>query len=329
LQNTIFYGENMTTPNIEMLKKMYQTALTIRRFEEKAVEQYRLGNIRGYVHAYVGEEAIAVGALSACRPDDYITSTHRGHGHALAKGAEPKYMYAELFGKASGYCKGRGGSMHITNMAQGNLGANGIVGGGIPIAAGAALAIRQRKGDQVVLCFFSDGSTNIGTFHETLNMASVYDLPVIFVLENNQYAVSTPIQSVTRVKNLSVRSQSYGMPGITVDGNDAVKVYSAMQEPIQRARNGEGPTLVECLTYRHGGHHINDPGAYLPREELEKWKARDPLIILISYLKDAGIRDEEIGTIQQQVEKLLDEAIQFGLSSPEPSAEEFLAEISD
>ena len=289
----------MTTPDIEMLKKMYQTALTIRRFEEKAVEQYRLGNIRGYVHAYVGEEAIAVGALSACRPDDYITSTHRGHGHALAKGAEPKYMYAELFGKASGYCKGRGGSMHITNMAQGNLGANGIVGGGIPIAAGAALAIRQRKGDQVVLCFFSDGSTNIGTFHETLNMASVYDLPVIFVLENNQYAVSTPIQSVTRVKNLSVRSQSYGMPGITVDGNDAVKVYSAMQEPIQRARNGEGPTLVECLTYRHGGHHINDPGAYLPREELEKWKARDPLIILISYLKDAGIPDEEIGAIQQ------------------------------
>jgi len=329
LQNTIFYGENMTAPTIEMLKKMYQTALTIRRFEEKAVEQYRLGNIRGYVHAYMGEEAIAVGALSACRLDDYITSTHRGHGHALAKGADPKYMYAELFGKASGYCKGRGGSMHITNMAQGNLGANGIVGGGIPIAAGAALAIRQRKGDQVVLCFFSDGSTNIGTFHETLNMAAVYDLPVIFVLENNQYAVSTPIQSVTRVKNLVVRAQSYGMPGITVDGNDAIKVYTAMQEPIQRARNGEGPTLVECITYRHGGHHINDPGAYLPREELEKWKTRDPLLILISYLKEAGIRDEEIGTIQQQVEKLLDEAIQFGLSSPEPSAEEFLAEISD
>jgi TPP-dependent pyruvate/acetoin dehydrogenase alpha subunit len=319
----------MPKPSIETIKKMYQDAYTIRRFEEKAVEQYRLGNIRGYVHAYVGEEAIAVATISACRPDDYITSTHRGHGHAIAKGADPKYMYAELFGKSTGYCKGRGGSMHITNMAQGNLGANGIVGGGIPIAVGAAMAIRQKKGDQIVLCFFSDGSVNIGAFHESLNMAAIYHLPVIFVLENNQYAVSTPIETMTLIKNLALRSESYGMPGITLDGNDAVKLYQAMDEPIRRARKGDGPTLVECMTYRHGGHHINDPGAYMPRNEMENWKLRDPLILLEKNLQAAGIKENEIKEIQQKVETRLDDAIQFGLTSPEPSPQEFLAEIAD
>lgn len=310
-----------------MIKKMYKDAYTIRRFEEKAVEQYRLGNIRGYVHAYIGEEAIAVASINACRPDDYITSTHRGHGHALAKGADPKYMYAELFGKSTGYCKGRGGSMHITNMNQGNLGANGIVGGGIPIAVGAAMAVRQKKGDQVVLCFFSDGSANIGAFHESLNMAAIYRLPVIFVLENNQYAVSTPIDTVTLIKNLALRAESYGMPGITLDGNDAVKLFEEMNEPIHRARKGAGPTLVECMTYRHGGHHINDLGAYMPRDEMENWKSRDPLILLENNLKSAGIQANEIKGMQLEVEKRLEEAIQFGLSSPEPSPEEFLAEI--
>jgi TPP-dependent pyruvate/acetoin dehydrogenase alpha subunit len=324
-----FFGEIMPKPSIEVIKKMYQDAFTIRRFEEKAVEQYRLGNIRGYVHAYIGEEAIAVATISACRPDDYITSTHRGHGHAIAKGADPKYMYAELFGKSTGYCKGRGGSMHITNMAQGNLGANGIVGGGIPIAVGAAMAIRQKKGDQVVLCFFGDGSVNIGAFHESLNMAAIYHLPVIFILENNQYAVSTPIAIMTLIKNLALRAESYGMPGITLDGNDAVKLYQEMDEPIRRARKGEGPTLVECMTYRHGGHHINDPGAYMPRDEMEKWKSRDPLILLEKNLQAAGIKENEIKEIQQKVEKRLDAAIQFGLTSPEPSPQEFLTEIAD
>jgi TPP-dependent pyruvate/acetoin dehydrogenase alpha subunit len=324
-----FFGEIMPKPSIEVIKKMYQDAFTIRRFEEKAVEQYRLGNIRGYVHAYIGEEAIAVATISACRPDDYITSTHRGHGHAIAKGADPKYMYAELFGKSTGYCKGRGGSMHITNMAQGNLGANGIVGGGIPIAVGAAMAIRQKKGDQVVLCFFGDGSVNIGAFHESLNMAAIYHLPVIFILENNQYAVSTPIAIMTLIKNLALRAESYGMPGITLDGNDAVKLYQEMDEPIRRARKGEGPTLVECMTYRHGGHHINDPGAYMPRDEMEKWKSRDPLILLEKNLQAAGIKENEIKEIQQKVEKRLDAAIQFGLTSPEPSPQEFLTEIAE
>jgi len=319
----------MPKPNTETIKKMYKDAFTIRRFEEKAIEQYRVGNIRGYLHPYIGEEAIAVATISACRPDDYITSTHRGHGHAIAKGHDLKFMYAELFGKATGYCKGRGGSMHITNMAQGNLGANGIVGGGIPIAVGAGMAIKQKKGDQVVLCFFSDGGSNNGVFHESLNLAAVFHLPVLFILENNHYAVSTPIEASALVENLSIRAEGYGIPGITLDGNDAVKIYEAMEEPIRRARKGEGPTLIECKTYRHGGHHINDPGLYMPKDKLEYWKSRDPLIILKDYLNKAGVKISEIESINQQMEKELDEAIKFGLESPEPSVEEFLAEIAE
>ena len=314
--------------DIELMSRMYKLILTIRRFEEKAIEQYRVGNIRGYLHPYIGEEAIAVGTISACRPDDYITSTHRGHGHAIAKGHDLKLMYAELFGKATGYCKGRGGSMHITSMAQGNLGANGIVGGGMPIAVGAGMAIKQKKGDQVVLCFFSDGGSNNGVFHESLNLAAVFHLPVLFILENNHYAVSTPIEDSALVKDLSIRAEGYGIPGITLDGNDAVKIYESMEEPIRRARNGEGPTLIECKTYRHGGHHINDPGLYMPKDKLEYWKSRDPLIILKDYLNKAGLKVSDIDSINQQVEKELDEAIKFGLESPEPSVEEFLAEIA-
>ena len=319
----------MPTPNITTIKKMYKDAYTIRRFEEKAIEQYRVGNIRGYLHPYTGEEAIAVATISACRPDDYITSTHRGHGHAIAKGHDLKLMYAELFGKATGYCKGRGGSMHITNMAQGNLGANGIVGGGIPIAVGAGMAIKQKKGDQLVLCFFSDGGSNNGVFHESLNLAAVFHLPVLFILENNHYAVSTPIETCALVENLSIRAEGYGIPGITLDGNDAVKIYESMEEPIRRARKGEGPTLIECKTYRHGGHHINDPGNYMPKDKLEYWKSRDPLIILKEHLTKTGVKAGEIEAINQQMEKELDEAIKFGLESPEPSIEEFLAEIPE
>jgi TPP-dependent pyruvate/acetoin dehydrogenase alpha subunit len=319
----------MPKPNIETTKKMYKDAFTIRRFEEKAGEQYRLGNIRGYVHTYIGEEAIAVGTISACRPDDYITSTHRGHGHAIAKGHDLRFMYAELFGKATGYCKGRGGSMHITSMAQGNLGANGIVGGGIPIAVGAGMAIKQKKGDQVVLCYFGDGGSNIGVFHESLNLAAIFHLPVLFILENNHYAVSTPIESSTLVEKLSIRAEGYGMPGISLDGNDAVKIYESMEEPIRRARNGEGPTLIECNTYRHSGHHVNDMGLYMPKDKIAFWKSRDPLIILKEHLNEAGVKSNEIENINQKIETELDEAIKFGLESPDPSVEEFLAEIAE
>lgn len=313
----------------EQMMKMYTLMYTMRRFEERATEQYRIGNIRGYLHPYTGEEAIAAGTLTACRADDYFTSTHRGHGHAVARGNDLRYMYAELLGKVTGYCKGRGGSMHITNMAQGNLGANGIVGGGMPIAVGAAMAVRQKKGDQVVLCFFGDGGTNIGVFHESLNLASIFHLPVIFVLENNQYAVSTPISYSAMVEDLSCRAAGYGMPGITLDGNDAVKIYEAMQEPLKRARSGQGPTLIECKTFRHGGHHINDPAAYVPGEKMAYWKSRDPLIMMRDYLTKAGFTKADMESGEKMVEKELEEAIQFALSSPEPSVEEFLAETAE
>jgi acetoin:2,6-dichlorophenolindophenol oxidoreductase subunit alpha len=312
----------------ELLGSLYETILTIRRFELRAIEQYRLGNIRGYFHPYLGEEGIATGAIAALEPDDYIVSTHRGHGHAIAKGHDPRRMMAELFGRDTGYCHGRGGSMHVASRAVRNLGANGIVGGGLGIAVGAAMAIRQRGGGEVVLAFCSDGSSANGMWHESMNLASIWDLPVIFVLENNQYAVSTPIRSSARVAHLAQRAAAYGMPGTTVDGNDAVVVYGAMQEPLRRARAGEGPTLVECLTFRHGGHHVNDPGLYLPKDELDRWKARDPLGLARARLVAAGLDDAAIGEIDARVEALMDEAVEFAESSPEPSVEAFLAEVS-
>jgi pyruvate dehydrogenase E1 component alpha subunit len=310
-----------------LLESMYETAVTIRRFEQRAIEQYRLGNIRGYLHLYLGEEAIAVGSIAALQSDDYIVSTHRGHGHAIAKGHEPRRMMAELFGKETGYCRGRGGSMHVASRSVRNLGANGIVGGGLGIAVGAGTAIRQRGGSEVVVAFCSDGSSANGIWHEALNLAAIWDLPVVFVLENNQYAVSTPITASARVDRLSERAAAYGMPGITVDGNDAALVYEAMGEPLRRARAGEGPTLLECLTYRQGGHHVNDPGLYLPKEELERWKAHDPLLVLRGRLAEAAVEDARIGAIEARVEQLIDEAVEFAQASPEPSVEAFLAEM--
>ena len=219
-----------------LLKQMYETALTIRRFEEAAIEQYRQGNIYGYLHPYLGEEAIATGAIAAINPDDYIVSTHRGHGHAIAKGHDVKLMMAELLGKETGYCKGRGGSMHVANMKQFNLGANGIVGGGIPLATGAGMAIKQKKTSQVVLCFFSDGAVNNGVFHESVNLAAIYHLPVVFIIENNHYAASTPVENMNLLKDLSAHAAGYGIPGLSVDGNDAVKVYNALIEPDPKGK---------------------------------------------------------------------------------------------
>ncbi len=311
----------------ELVASLYETVLTIRRFEQRGIEQYRLGNIRGYFHPYLGEEAIAAGAIGALRPDDYIVSTHRGHGHAIAKGHDPRLMMAELFGRETGYCRGRGGSMHVASRAVRNLGANGVVAGGLGIAVGAAMAIKQRGASEVVVAFCSDGGSANGMWHESMNLSAIWDLPVIFVLENNQYAVSTPIRASARVEHLSQRAAAYGMPGVTVDGNDAVVVYGAMQEPLRRARSGEGPTLVECMTYRHGGHHVNDPGLYLPADELDRWKARDPLVLLRRRLADDGMDDDAIAAIDSRVEELLEEAVQFATESPEPSVAEFLAEI--
>ena len=310
-----------------LLKQMYETALTIRRFEEAAIEQYRQGNIYGYLHPYLGEEAIATGAIAAINPDDFIVSTHRGHGHAIAKGHDVKLMMAELLGKVTGYCKGRGGSMHVANMKQFNLGANGIVGGGIPLATGAGMAIKQKKTSQVVLCFFSDGAVNNGVFHESVNLAAIYQLPVVFIIENNHYAASTPVENMNLLKDLSAHAAGYGIPGLSVDGNDAVKVYNALIEPVKRARSGSGPSLIECKTYRHRGHHVNDPGAYMPQEVLAEWKSRDPLIVMRQHLADAKVELVEVEAIEAKVDSLITEAVKFAVESPEPSAEEFLREI--
>ena len=316
--------KTITADNVtDWLRSIYE----IRFFEEKVFELLGQNIIKGASHLYAGEEAIAVGAISALKPNDFIVSTHRGHGHAIAKGHDLGLMMAELFGKSTGYCRGRGGSMHVANLKQFNLGANGIVGGGIPIATGAGMAIKQKETDQVVLSFFSDGAVNNGVFHESLNLAAIYHLPIIFILENNQYAASTPVERVNLVEDLSIQAAGYGIPGITMDGNDAVKINAAVQEPIVRARTGEGPTLIEFKTYRHSGHHVNDPGAYMPQEVMAYWKAKDPVDIMRNHLVSAGVKESEIKEINEQVEEKMGAAVRFAKESPEPSAEEFLTEI--
>jgi TPP-dependent pyruvate/acetoin dehydrogenase alpha subunit len=234
-------------------------------------------------------------------------------------------MMAEIMGKATGYCGGRGGSMHISSKQNNNLGANGIVGGGIPIATGAAMGIKVKGTNQVVVSFFSDGASNNGVFAESLNLAAVFNLPVIFMLENNHYAVSTRIECSAGDCNLAARGPAYGIPGISVDGNDAVAVYLETKKAVQRAGNGEGPTLIEAKTYRHGGHHVNDPGLYMPRAELEAWKARDPIIVLRDHIKN----DKKVKAVEEKVDQEMEAAVEFGKSSPNPSVEEFVAGITD
>jgi acetoin:2,6-dichlorophenolindophenol oxidoreductase subunit alpha len=306
------------------LLHMYRNIYATRRFELKCTELYRQGLIRGYLHQYIGEEAIAAGACAAIEKDDYIVSTHRGHGHCISKGADLKPMMAEIMGKATGYCKGRGGSMHISSKADNNLGANGIVGAGIPIGTGAAMGLKVRKSKQVVVIFFSDGASNNGVFGESLNLASVFHLPVIFMLENNHWAVSTPVQCSSGTCELAAHGTAHGMPGVCVDGNNAVEVYLEVKRAADRARRGDGPTLIEAETYRQGGHHVNDPGSYMDQDQLAEWKARDPVILLRRQLD--GPKAEQI---EKQVDAELEEAVEFAKNSPEPSVEEFLASIAD
>jgi TPP-dependent pyruvate/acetoin dehydrogenase alpha subunit len=307
----------------DILVEMYRSIYKTRRFEQRCIELYREGTIRGYLHPYLGEEAIAAGACAAIGRDDYITSTHRGHGHCIAKGANLKLMMAEITGKATGYCKGRGGSMHISSKDDNNLGATGIVGQGIPIAVGAAMGIKIKKTQQVVVCFFSDGASNNGVFGESLNFAAIFKLPIIFLIENNHYAVSTPIEYSAKVKDLAQRGEGYGVPGVVVDGNDAVAVYLETKKAAERALRGEGPTLIEAKTYRHGGHHVNDPGAYMDQTIMAEWKAKDPVDRLRKRIDDEVL----VKTIEDEVEAELEEAIAFAKNSPEPDVKEFLASI--
>lgn len=310
------------------LEQLYRTLYTIRVFETECIKLYRQGLIIGYFHPYLGEEAIATGVCAALRDDDYIVSTHRGHGHCIARGGELRAMVSELLGREDGYCHGRGGSMHIADVTKGNIGANGIVGGGIPIGVGAGLGISVRGSDQIVVVFFSDGAANNGVFPESLNLAAIWDLPVVFVLENNHYAVSSPIEEMSRVPDLYKRGEGYGVPSGAIDGNDVLAVYEKTKEAVEMCRKGKGPVLIEAKTYRQGGHHVNDPGLYMPKDRVQYYKARDPVKLGRAYLsKEGKFNEEEIQAIERHIERRMDNAIEFAKNSPPPSVEAFLEEV--
>jgi len=310
------------------LVELYGKMLEIRFFEEKVFELYAQNLVPGTIHLYAGEEAVAVGVCSNLRQDDYITSTHRGHGHCIAKGADLKRTMAEILGKKTGYCKGKGGSMHIADFTIGMLGATAVVGAGLPIAVGAGLSVKLRKTDQVVACFFGEGASNQGTFHESINMASVWALPVIFVCENNLYAMGTRQSRVMNIQNIADRAIGYGIPGTVADGNDVLTVYEATQNAVERARKGEGPTLLECKTYRQKGHSRVDPARYRPKEEVEEWLAKDPIERLKTKLRESGVlTDSEIQQIEKEALDKVEEAVKFAVESSYPSSEEALEDI--
>jgi pyruvate dehydrogenase E1 component alpha subunit len=312
----------------EKLVEMYRKMLEIRLFEEKVFELYGQNLVPGTIHLYAGEEAVAAGVCSALRMDDYIISTHRGHGHCIAKGADLNRTMAEILGKETGYCKGKGGSMHIADFSIGMLGATAVVGAGLPIAVGAGLSAKLRKTDQVTVCFFGEGASNQGTFHESLNMASTWKLPVIFVCENNLYAMGTRQSRVMNIENVADRAAAYGIQGVATDGNDVLAVYKATSEAVEKARRGEGPTLIECKTYRHKGHSRVDPAKYMPKEEVQDWLRRDPIKNLKEYLaREYSLTDDELQSIEKEAATRIDEAVKFALESPYPKPEEALEDV--
>lgn len=313
----------------ERKRWIYETMNRIRYFELKVQSLFEQDKLRGSVHLYVGEEAVAATLCSLLRDEDYITSTHRGHGHCIAKGARMDKAMAELMGKATGYCKGRSGSMHIADFTKGNLGANAIVGGGIPIATGAALAAKLRGTDQVAVSFFGDGASNQGTFHESLNLAGVWKLPVIYVCENNGFGISVPTWQSTSVGDISVRGTGYNIPGFTVDGNDVYAIYEVAEQAIIRAKAGEGPTLIECKTYRHLGHWTGDPQPYRTREEVEKWKQEnDPIRRMRERMLEEGdFTPEELDEIERAAIQEADDAAEFALNSPEPDPATLMEDV--
>ena len=316
----------MVTVDLETKLKLYETMVRIRRFEEKVIDLFARGKIPGFLHSYYGEEAVATGACAQLRPDDYITSTHRGHGHILAKGARTDLAMAELFGKRTGYCHGKGGSMHIADPDIGILGAKGIVGSGIVIANGAGFSAQYRGTDQVTVCFFGDGASNQGTFHEGLNIASLFRLPVIFVCENNGFGMSTSQCNHQAIPDIAVRAQGYNMPGVVVDGNNVLAVYETVGEAIKRARAGGGPTLVEAKTFRVRGHYEGDTQPYRTREELEACRERCPSKRLKGALVQEGVL-EAAEAIEARISVELDAAVAFAESSPPPEPAEALQGI--
>ena len=308
---------------------IYETMVRIRRFEERAIELFQAGELPGFLHAYIGEEAVASGVCAHLTPKDQITSTHRGHGHMVAKGLKYEGMFAELYARRTGYCKGKGGSMHIADQDLGVLGANGIVGGGIPIAAGAALGIKLKGERHVVVSFFGDGASNEGAFHEGINIASVWKLPAVFVCENNGFAESTPQPTHQAVRDVADRAKAYGIPGVTVDGMDPAAVYETAGEAIERARRGEGPTLIEARTMRFLGHYVGDPGtAYGHDKEVVKWKKRDPIQTFGAFLeKKKWLAAQGRGEVLARVNAEVERGVEFGRSSPEPDLSDALTDV--
>lgn len=303
----------------EELLEHYRLMVLVRRFEERLEKLFAEGVVSGTSHFCLGQEACAVGGVAALRADDLVTSNHRGHGHFLAKGADAERLYAELLGKVTGYSAGRGGSQHMADFSIGFLGSNGITGGMIPVASGAALSQKLKRTGKVVLCFFGDGACGNGAFHEGVNMGAIWDLPIVYFLENNAYAMSTPVGQTFRVEDLSARAIGYGIPGVTVDGNDYFAVREATAAAVERARAGRGPTLIEAKTYRCCGHSKSDRREYCPAGELERWQERDPLLVMREGLKARGLLPKGVAEeIAQRVEQELQTAIEFARNSAEP-----------
>ncbi len=309
---------------VELLRQM----LLSRHFDEKVNDLYAEGKVHGTAHFYVGQESVAVGAIAALKEGDVITSTHRGHGHAIAFGLDVDRMAAELLGQATGYCHGKGGSMHIADVGAGMLGANGIVGGSMGIACGAAWAFKRRGQDNAAICFFGEGATNEGIFHETLNMAAIWKLPVVFLCENNQYGMSMSVKKATAIEHISDRASAYGMPGVTGAGSTLEAVYNATRDALDRARAGEGPTLMEAITYRYLGHSKSDANLYRTREEISTWRKQDPIQRFATILEGEGVLEEnEWRRLDKEVKQRIEEAFERASREPDPEPESALEDV--
>src|SRR5450759_5353067 len=321
-------GSSIQPLDTSLLLRLYEQMETIRQFEEQAGKEFAAGKIPGFVHLYAGEEAVAVGVCAHLSDADFITSHHRGHGHCIAKGVDLRKMAAELLGREAGACRGKGGSMHIADVSKGMLGANGIVGGGFPLAAGAGLTAKTNGKGQVAVCFFGDGAANQGTFHEGLNLAGIWKLPVVFVAENNGYAESTPVTYHMSCRDIADRAAGYGMPGVTIDGMDIFAVYEAAGEAIARARRGEGPSLIECKTFRYYGHFEGDALTYRTKEEVDSYRSRDAIQALRRSIVQRGIASaQELEAVDKQVQERIDDAWQFAEAAPLPAPEDALTDV--
>jgi pyruvate dehydrogenase E1 component alpha subunit len=312
----------------ERLREALRLMLTIRTFDERALALYRAGEMRGTTHPYIGMEAVGVGVMMALRPDDYVTSTHRGHGHTIAKGGDPKKMMAELLGRATGYSGGKGGSMHIADMDKHMLGANGIVGGGMGLATGAALTAKLQKTGSVAVCFFGDGALEQGILHETTNLAAIWKLPVLYVCENNQYAMSARSDWSVAGGDPAKRAAGYGIPGVNVDGMDLFAVNATASELLERARRGDGPAYLICNTYRFHGHHAGDPLNYREKEEVERWRQQDPVEGVKRAVVELGVmRADEVEALEQRINTEIEEAVEFAKNSPDPTPDQLMTDI--